>query len=106
MRVGDDHDPGRGGRVPDYFRISELGTVDGEDGIAGIFGEGVTAVGGVGDLLGFFLCGVERVDGHYAVGLVGEESRCVVRVYYCRTTEDAFAFGAGIDCNGLVGPVI
>lgn len=106
LGVGDDHDPGRGGRVPEHLRVAELGAVDGEDGIAGILGEGIAAVRGVGNLLGFFLGGIERVDGHNAVSLVGEESRGVVRVYDCRAAEDAFAFGAGIDGNGLVGPMV
>lgn len=106
LSVGNDHDPGRRGGVPEHLWIAELGAVDGEDGIAGILDKGVAAVGGVGNLLGFFLGGVERIDGHNAVGLVGEESRGVVHVYDCRAAKDAFAFGAGINGNWLVGPVV
>ena len=106
MGVGYDHYPGGGGRIPEDFGVAELGAIDGEDGVAGILGESVTAVGGVGYLLCFFLGGVERVDGHHAVGLVGEESGGVVRVDHCRATEDAFAFGARVNGNGLVGPMI
>lgn len=106
LGVGHDHDPRRGGRVPDHLRITKLGAVDREDRITGILGEGITAVFGVGNLLNFFLGGVERVDGHNAVGLVGEEPRGVVRVYNCRAAKDTFAFGAGINSNGLVGPMI
>lgn len=106
LGVGDDHDPRRGGRVPDHLGITELSAVDGEDRIAGILGKGITAVFGVGNLLDFFLGGVERVNSHNAVGLIGEESRGVVRIYDCRAAKDTFAFGARINSNGLVGPMI
>ena len=94
------------GRVPDNLGVPELGAVDGEDGISGVLGEGEAVVGGVGDLLGFFGCGVEGVDGDDAVGLVGEESGGVVGIDDGGTGEDALAFCTGVDGNGLIGPVV
>ncbi len=106
LRVRDDHDPGFGGCVPYHFGVAELRAVDGEDGVVGVLGEGVTAVGGVGDVLGFFFCGVERVDGDDAVGLVGEEAGGVVDVDDRAAGEDAFGLCARIYRDGLVGPVV
>lgn len=54
LGVGDYHDPAIGGGVPDYFRVAELGAVDGDYGVVCIFGEGVAVVEGVGDFLRFF----------------------------------------------------
>ena len=47
LRVGDDHYPAFGGGVPDHLRVAELRAVDGEDGVVGVFGEGVAVVEGV-----------------------------------------------------------
>ena len=106
LRVRDHHHPEGGLGVPDHLRVAELRAVDGEDGVVGVFSECVAVVEGVGDFLRFFLRGVERVDGHYAVGLVGEESAGVVDVDDCGSREYAFTFGTGVDGNGLVGPVV
>lgn len=106
LGVGDHHYPFLGGDVPDHFRVAELGRVDGDDGVAGVFGEGEAAVGRVGDILDFFHDGVESVDGDDAVGLVGEEARGIVHVDDCGTGEDAFAHGAGVDGNLLVLPMV
>lgn len=106
LGVGDDHYPGGGLAVPDDFGVTELGAVDGEDGVVGVFGECVAVVEGVGDFLGFFLGGVEGVNGDDAVGLVGEESAGVVYVDDCRSRKDAFTFGSGVNGDGLVCPVV
>ncbi len=83
-----------------------MGAVDGEDGVAGVLGEGVAAVGRVRDLLCLLLCGVERVDGHDAVGLVGEEAGGVVDVDDRAAGEDPFTLCAGEDGDRLVHPVV
>ena len=49
---GDDHDPAGGGCVPEDFRVTELGAVSREDGVVGVFGEGIAIVVGEGDILG------------------------------------------------------
>ena len=92
--------------MPDYLWITELRAVYGDDGVAGVFGEGVAVVEGVGYLLRFFLGRVEGVDGHYAVCLVWEETAGVVDVYNRGAGEDAFSFGARVDRNRLVLPVV
>lgn len=83
-----------------------MGAVDGEDGVAGILGEGVAAIGRVGDLLRLFLCRVERVDGHDAVRLVGEKAGGVVDVDDGAAGENAFTLRTGVDGDGLVDPMV
>lgn len=106
LRVGDNHHPGRGWRVPDYLRIAELSAVDRDNGVVRILCEGVTAIEGVGNVLGFFFWGVEGVDRDHAVGLVGEEAGSVIGVYDCRAREYAFTNSAGVYGDGLICPVI
>ena len=105
LSVRDYHDPRGGGGVPDYFRIPELGAVDGDDGVVEVFGECIAAVGGVGNFLDFFLGGVERIDGDDAICLIRKEPRGIVDVYYCGAGKDGFAIGARVNGNGLVGPM-
>lgn len=65
--------------MPYHFGITELGTVDVQDGIRGVGCESVAAVDGVCDIL--VLDGsVESIDCYYAVCLVGEEAGGVVRI--------------------------
>lgn len=101
-----DHDPGFSGRVPDDFGVAELRAVDRNDGVAGVLGESVAAVGGVGNILRFLFGRVERVDGNYTVGLVGEEAGGVVDVDDGTAGEDAFVLCAWKYGNRLIDPVV
>ena len=66
--------------------------------------------------MGLFGCGIERVDCYYAVGLVGEESGCVVGVDYDAAGEDLGIWGGedgdffvlpGVEIfGGCVAPVL
>lgn len=105
LRVGDDHYPG-GFRMPDYFRVAELSAVDRDHGVAGVFCECVAAVVGVGNLLHFFVGGVEGVDCDYPIGLVGEEAAGIVYINDRGSREYAFALCTGVDGYGLVLPVV
>ena len=51
LSIRNDHHPLLGCRVPDYFRISELGTVNGYDRVVGIFSESITSVSRISHLL-------------------------------------------------------
>ena len=92
--------------MPNYFRVAELRAVHGNDRVAGVFRECVSAIARVGDLLHLFLGGVERVDCDHAIILVREEAACVVDVDDCGAGEYAFAFGARVYGNGLVFPMV
>lgn len=99
LGIGDYHYPLLRCRVPDYLRISKLGTVNRDDGVIGIFGERVASVGRVSNLmplsirrtltfgvsrttnlLSLFLCGIERVESNYTTGLIREEAASIVHI--------------------------
>ena len=92
---GHGHDPGKRGRVPENLGVAELRAADGEDGVVCVLLPGVAGVVGVGEGLVLVGGGVGHVDGDYAVGLVGEETRGAVCVDDGGASEDA--------CHVVVG---
>lgn len=100
----DDHDPAGSRGMKENFRVTELGTVSGEDGVTGVFGEGVAIVVGVGEVLGLSGQGAKGVDCYNAVGGVREEAGGVVGVDDGGTAEDTFGGGGGGDGDWLIGP--
>lgn len=107
LGIGYYHYPLVGRFIPRYVRISELvgGEVGDEDGIAGVFGKCVAAIDGVGDFLDLGGGIVEGVNGYDAVGLVREETRCIVGIDDGTATEDLGVWGS-IDGDLLVRPVV
>lgn len=91
---------------PGDVGVTELGRGGWNDGVVGIFFECVATVDGVGDVLGLSLGSVESVDCNYTVGLIGEETRCIVYIDHRTSAINTFIFILGVECYLLVVPVI
>ena len=66
LRESDGHDPAGRGGVPEDFRVAEVGVFDIQDGVGGVFGEGVAIVGAICEGLLLHIRCRERVDGDHA----------------------------------------
>lgn len=88
------------------FGVTEFAGADGDDGVAGVFGEGVAVVVAVRNLLDLLLAGTgaQSVEGYDAVCLVGKEARGVVGVEHSGTAEDLLARPVREEGNLLVRP--
>ena len=80
LRVGNGHHPMV--FVPEYFRVSELRAIDGQDGVVSILFKGVPVIPRVSNALSLVIGGIQSVDCDNTICLVRKEARSVVWVYH------------------------
>lgn len=89
LSIGDDHYPMV--FIPNDLWVTELRAVGRDHGILSIFGEGIAIIKRIGYILYLTFGGVECVDCYNTIGLIGEETGCVVCVDDGRARENCFS---------------
>lgn len=92
--------------VPEDLRISKVGTIGLQDGIAFVYLEVVTVIIRVSNCLNLLHWPSYSIDRYDTIRLIREEARSIVDINYCRSRKDVCCAVLRCKCNRLIGPVV